>query len=770
MDNMNELKSMPIWVCWNKEKRDGKVTKVPCSASGGATGTNEKFRKTWVTYEEAEIAAEKNGYSGVGFIIPKGWFFLDIDHIGLDDPWLTNRIDRFGSYTEYSQSGKGIHIYGKCDFSKLPIREVSGKLKIDDRKYYVKHPNNGMELYIGGLTNRFAVFTGNAVRDIPTADCTDAVLQTFETDMLRGKQKESSAFTDDGSEDFEIIASLLKQKNGDKFRKLYCDGDISEYIGNDGQPDDSRADLALATMVAFRVGDDPDKIFSVIKGSAIMRDKWNRADYREMTIRKAIDSLDGKFHRSVRKRPYFVKYDEDTNKEYVSKPLLARYVRENLKYILVRDNGKQALLIYVYENGYYQLYAPDMLKGVIKNYIAEYDEELIKMNTVNEVFQLITTDLQYVGQDELNADETIINVENGLLKVTADKIELLPHCSGIYSTIRIPVIWTGKAEPTPVHDRYLAMLTNGNCDEQNLIYEFMGTTMSNVKGWRMKKALFLVGPGDTGKSQEKALTERMLGKGNYIGIDLKGIEARFGTGAVYGTRLAGSSDMGFMSVDELKVFKMLTGGDSLFAEFKGMQAFEFTYDGLLWFCMNKLPKFGGDDGKWVYDRIMVIHCDNIIPPDKQDKTLQDKMYAERNGIFYKAVLALQNVIRNGYRFTEPESVIKAREEYRGENSSVIAFFNECMTERPHPKIEDGCTTGKVYDVYKAWCVDNTNGYAKTAGEFREQLAVYLGTDTDTIIVHTKHGNFYRKYTLNLGTKEQYQKAYGFDSTEVFGSG
>ena len=52
--------------------------------------------------------------------------------------------------------------------------------------------------------------------------------------------------------------------------------------------------------------------------------------------------------------------------------------------------------------------------------------------------------------------------------------------------------------------------------------------------------------------------------GNFIGIDLKEIESRFGTGAVYGTRLAGSSDMSFLSVDELKTFKKMTGGDSLF--------------------------------------------------------------------------------------------------------------------------------------------------------------------------------------------------------------
>lgn len=136
--------------------------------------------------------------------------------------------------------------------------------------------------------------------------------------------------------------------------------------------------------------------------------------------------------------------------------------------------------------------------------------------------------------------------------------------------------------------------------------EFIGVCVSNIKGWRMKKSLFLVGAGDTGKSQLKSLVERMLGSENFVGIDLKEIEARFGTGAIYGTRLAGSSDMSFMSVDELKTFKKITGGDSLFAEFKGQQGFQYTYGGLLWFCMNRLPKFGGDDGQWVYNRIMVV--------------------------------------------------------------------------------------------------------------------------------------------------------------------
>ena len=374
----------------------------------------------------------------------------------------------------------------------------------------------------------------------------------------------------------------------------------------------------------------------------------------------------------------------------MSVPLLAKYVREHLQYILVWDNGKQGLLKYVYEGGCYRLYADNMLLGIIKKYIADYDEELVKMSKVNEVLLHITTDLTYVSQDALNADEDIINFQNGILKITATDTELIPHSADILSTIQLPCEWSDEYIDTPVFDSYMDTLTNGDEMVKQLLMEFIGVCISNVKGWRMKKALFLVGQGDTGKSQLKSLVEHLLGRGNFIGIDLKEIECRFGTGAIYGTRLAGSSDMSFLSVDELKTFKKMTGGDSLFAEFKGQQAFEFTFNGLLWLCMNRLPKFGGDDGKWVYDRIVVVECHNVIPKEMQDKQLLEKMYAERNDIVQKAVMALQTVIANGYRFTEPDSIAKARKDYQSSNSTVISFYEECMCPWENAKVPKVC--------------------------------------------------------------------------------
>ena len=153
---------------------------------------------------------------------------------------------------------------------------------------------------------------------------------------------------------------------------------------------------------------------------------------------------------------------------------------------------------------------------------------------------------------------------------------------------------------------------------------------------------------------------------------------------------------------------------------------------------------------------------NVIPLEEQDKLLLDKLYAERNGIIYKAVMALRNVIANGYIFSEPDSVKLARKVYRSENNTPLAFWSECMTERLGGKIVDGCTTSKVYDVYKAWCADNNHGYYKTAREFREEICSLLKSSWEDITVRRACGNVYRDYTLTADAKQTYSKAYGWE--------
>ena len=785
---LENLKAEKRWFCWKLETVAGRQTKVPYSAhTGKHTGTSENYRSSWTDFNEATRVCVEKGFSGVGFKIPENMFFLDIDHISPEDPFVESIATLLGTYAEKSQSGNGVHFYGYVDNDRLPtvFDEKDKRLKLD-QKYYQKHPTNGMELYFGCITNRYAAFTGNVIRESELRDCTDQVLGILEQYMLKkeseshdkkkvSKKQKYIACNDyyDPAEGIpsdlpentppevcDIVRFLCHQKNGPKFIALFFKGDKSPYRNKAGEEDDSRADAALCSMIAFRVGpNNPALIEEVFNYSALYRAKWaNRADYRKATIEAGIRACDGNFHRLSKKMPEFM-YIDGHGEVKCNPSLLAEYVRNNVTYVLVRDNGKQGIMILVYANGVYKLYAPEMFKSVIKYFIAEYDNSVLKMKDVEEAYRNLITDMNYVRQSDLNSNEDIINFQNTLLKVSADSLETMPHNPGVLSTIQIPCCWTGVETPTPVFDSYIMRLCDYDFALEQMIMEIIGVCLSNVKGYRMKKAPFFYGDGDTGKSQLKALVERLLGEGNYIGIDLQEIEARFGTGAIYGMRLAGSSDMSFMNVDELKTFKKITGGDSLFAEFKGQQGFEYTYSGMLWFCMNRLPKFGGDDGRWVYERILPIHCVNVIPKEEQDKCLLDKMYAEREGIVYKAVKALQRVIANGYRFSEPSYVVVERDRYMSENNTVKAFLAECMTDKVSPSYASYETVSRIYDVYREWCSDYNNGYAKSIKEFRETIADCFGKSYSEITVHKKNGTYFQNLWLIPHVRDHYWRAF-----------
>ncbi len=749
---MEVLKKLVIWLVWKYEEKKGKKTKVPYSAKTlFNTGTSQKHSIQWTGFDEAIRVAKGQGFDGIGFVIPDGYGVIDIDHA--DDVFIKEVHDLVNSYMEKSPSGEGVHIIFSIDKNQIPQEE--GKL---DSKYYVNNRTLGVEIYIGGLTSRYMTFTGNALTDERINDCTESVISFLEKYMNRKSVTKEKSSVDSSSSsrdtDEQTLKRARKAKNGLKFCKLYDQGDWDDY------PSESEADQALCNILAFWAKGDGIKIDRLFRLGALYREKWEQEDYRKKTIENAIAVYKSGAQNGEKERPNFI-YVDDNGKEKISCPLLAKHFRENESMLSVLDNNMGKVLRYVYRDGCYTLFNEDMVKGLIKDYIANYDEKLIQMRHVNEVYQQLCADTNYISSDSLNQDENIINFQNGVLSIKS--MELMPHDPNILSTIQIPCNWTGSPAPTPVFDSFMETFTDHDCEIQELLLEFMGVVISNVKGYRMKKALFIVGPGDAGKSILKSLTEKMIGKGNYMPTDLQELEERFGTGYIVNKRLVGTSDMSFMTLKEIKSFKKCTGGDSQFGEFKREIGFELIYNGVLWFCMNRLPKFGGDDGNWVYDRIIIVKAPNSIPSEKQDKNLLEKLYDERDGIVFKAVMALKNVIKNGYRYTEPLCVKNARKFYKAENNTVIAFFNECIVTRADQTIKDGCTTGKVYKVYQAWCKDNNHGFFKTAKEFRNDLASHLNVaDYTDLVVHMGSGRYFKSYTLSEEAKDNYRQAYGFD--------
>lgn len=184
--------------------------------------------------------------------------------------------------------------------------------------------------------------------------------------------------------------------------------------------------------------------------------------------------------------------------------------------------------------------------------------------------------------------------------------------------------------------------------------------------------------------------------------------------------------------------------------------------GFYGFAVTSYLNFGGDRGSWVYNRIIIVRCDNVIPENRQDKQLVEHLLEEKEYIVSLAIRCLRQVIKNGYRYSIPTSCRALNEDYQVENNSFLAFMQECVVDRPNPdKIQDKCTTSLFYKVYEAWTRDNNNGYKETKREVKKILNEMGKGD----IKKTNGYWYYIAITLNEETKTEYEQIYNADEAE-----
>lgn len=422
----------------------------------------------------------------------------------------------------------------------------------------------------------------------------------------------------------------------------------------------------------------------------------------------------------------------ETEYKYTVLPMeLSRYIKENLNYIFVRGAAVEMPLMYVYTNGYYKLVSDNEMKAFIKQYIPY---QLRKSRDINEVYLDLITEMKFVNYEDLNSNEDIINFQDGILNIRT--MEFMPHSPDIYSTVQIPAKYSEIQEAefeAPVFEKYLLTLCNGDMEIYKLLLQCLGIAISNVYGFRTKKALFLVGKGNTGKSQLKKIAEYLIGNENISNIDLKKVNEQFGMSSLYQKRLAGCNDMSYQRVEDMSIFKQLTGGDAIEIEFKHKNSFSFLFKGFLWFNCNKLPRFGGDTGKWVYERIMPVYCNNVIPREKQDPTLFEKMLKEKNSILKNAIMELNKVVNNNYKFIEPSNMQVERDKYEIENNTLLTFINECCYIKEDTMVTARTKRSTFKKAYENWIKLNNNGRGK------------LSSRDINLLLETEYGETYSLY-------------------------
>ena len=124
---LEKLKDLKQWVCyknvWDEKKQKNK--KVPKDANTGM-GAKANNPETWNIYTVAIEGEKRFNLDGIGFEFASGYLGIDLDNV-IDDqgnllPVVSEIVELMDSYTEYSPSGKGLHILCKTSLGKIGRR------------------------------------------------------------------------------------------------------------------------------------------------------------------------------------------------------------------------------------------------------------------------------------------------------------------------------------------------------------------------------------------------------------------------------------------------------------------------------------------------------------------------------------------------------------------------------------------------------------------------------------------------------------------------
>ena len=117
-----DLRRRRQWICWKYKVNDkGKLTKVPVApwATGHYGQASATDPNNVTTFDMALEYARKNRL-GLGFCFFSGDKLAGIDLDDLNDPMALYIIGKANSYTEYSPSGRGVHITVSYTHLTLP--------------------------------------------------------------------------------------------------------------------------------------------------------------------------------------------------------------------------------------------------------------------------------------------------------------------------------------------------------------------------------------------------------------------------------------------------------------------------------------------------------------------------------------------------------------------------------------------------------------------------------------------------------------------------
>lgn len=329
-------------------------------------------------------------------------------------------------------------------------------------------------------------------------------------------------------------------------------------------------------------------------------------------------------------------------------------------------------------------------------------------------------------------DYVKINLQNGTLEYVGEKFELRKHSAEDMFCYALNFDY----DPSATCARFDQFLDEVLPEKaaQDVLMEFIGYCFIPTKKLKLEMCLLLYGTGANGKGIIYELTKELLGHEHVSGYSMSALSYDANTRAQIADALVNySSELGGRCNGD--VLKKLISGEGV--EVKNLYKDVYTlndYQCKFMFNCNKLPQ-GTDIDQALARRLGIIEFGVVIPPEKRDVHLAEKLKGELPGIFNRVLAGANRLLING-RFTHSPMMDKTNQSFREKSDTVLQFINSegwkpsCdinQSERlshniPHVRLND------LFDQYLSYCKE-VNTTATNRKTFAERIRHYFYVQT-----------------------------------------
>lgn len=338
------------------------------------------------------------------------------------------------------------------------------------------------------------------------------------------------------------------------------------------------------------------------------------------------------------------------------------------------------------------------LKKACRGFLRAREPKWDKSSKVKELVSAIKAQLtDRTNRKKFNAgqdpDLGRINLKNGVLDWREE--QLFEHNPDDYSLFQIPV----EYHPDAGCPRWRQALQEWIPNERTRLFlqEFVGYCL--VPDISHHKAVILFGSGRNGKSTFLETLAKLFGEQNLSHIELSRLTERFETAHLKDKLVNICSDLDPTFLKRTGIIKTVVAGEPLRGEHKFQPSFDFKPVVRLMFSCNQLPEAKDKSVAW-YRRFEFVKFPNEFKPgdESYDRHLKQKLTKEKPGILNWALRGLKRLEKQD-EFTGSEALKKAKNEYRYQNDTVLAFLEEKVEDR------EGTALPKkfLYRRYKEFC-------------------------------------------------------------------